>query len=520
MQELLDQVISFVRGAWRFRWYFHLIAWPICIAGWAFVYKMPDQYEASARVYVDTQSVLRPLLRGLAVQTNIEREVEVMTRTILSRPNLEKIARMTDMDLEAKTPEDMEKLLDRLRRAIHFSSGRSRENLYTITYVDKDPERGKQVVQSLLTLFVETSLGDTRKDTNVAQRFLDDQIKEYESRLIAAEDALKEFKRKNIGLMPQEGQEYFQKLRTTMGQLSSAELEMKEAINRRDELRRQLRGEEPTFGMVTPQATVPTYSNTALDARIQSLQTKLDELLLKYTDKHPDVVAVQNTLASLEKQKEEELAQMQQSAPQTSTQGLESNPVYQQLRISLGEAEATVAGLRVRVDQFRSEVDHLKGAIDTIPQVEAEFKRLNRDYEINKKNYEELVERRESAKLSEQAGQTSDDVKFRIIDPPFVPTSPVAPNRPLLVSVVLLAACGFGMAFAVFLSQVKPSFDSVRTVTRELGVPVFGSVSRVWTGHTRLKRRAEVLAFGAGGLVLMGLYGAYMTYLIMSDKVV
>jgi polysaccharide chain length determinant protein (PEP-CTERM system associated) len=180
MQELLDQVISFVRGAWRFRWYFHLIAWPICIAGWAFVYKMPDQYEASARVYVDTQSVLRPLLRGLAVQTNIEREVEVMTRTILSRPNLEKIARMTDMDLEAKTPEDMEKLLDRLRRAIHFSSGRSRENLYTITYVDKDPERGKQVVQSLLTLFVETSLGDTRKDTNVAQRFLDDQIKEYE----------------------------------------------------------------------------------------------------------------------------------------------------------------------------------------------------------------------------------------------------------------------------------------------------------------------------------------------------
>jgi polysaccharide chain length determinant protein (PEP-CTERM system associated) len=298
-------------------------------------------------------------------------------------------------------------------------------------------------------------------------------------------------------------------------------LEYKEAQNRRDELRRQLRGEEPTFGMGAPPPSIEQFSgSSALDARIQNLQTRLDDLLLKYTEKHPDVQALKDTIASLEKQKEEELAQMQKGSPAAQSQSLESNPVYQQLKISLGEAEATVAGLKVRVDQFRNEVARLKGAVDTIPEVEAEFKRLNRDYEINKKNYEELVERRESAKLSEQADQTSDNVKFRIIDPPFVPSNPVGPNRPMLISVVLLGALLAGLAFAVFLSQIKPTFDTVRNVTRELGLPVFGSVSRVWTGNTKMKRRAEVLAFGAGGLVLLMLYGGYMSYLIMANKLV
>lgn len=519
MQEILDQLLGYARGAWRFRWYVHLIAWPICLAGWGFVYKIPDQYEATARVYVDTESVLRPLLRGLAVQSDLGREVEVMTRTLLSRPNLEKIARMTDMDLEAKTPEDMELLLARLKRTIEFSTGRSRDNLYNIAYKHENPEMAKRVVQSLLTLFVETSLGDTRKDASVAQRFLDDQINEYESRLLAAEDALKEFKRKNIGLMPQQGQEYFQKLRGAMEQLSKAELELNEAIHRRDELRRQLKTVKPMV-MSDDNTVGLTKPSSPLDLRIQSLEAKLDDLLLKYTKNHPDVLAIQSTLDTLRKQREEELEQQRNSANGDEPVKAGNNPVFQQLKIALGEAEATVAGLQVRVKEYQAEVDRLKSAVDTIPQVEAEFKKLNRDYEINKKNYEELVQRRESAKLSEQAGQTSDDVKFRIIDPPFTPSTPVAPNRPLLVSTVLAIGFASGLGFAILLAQIKPTFDSVRGVTQALGYPVFGSVSRIWTGNARVKRKAEVMAFGAGALVLLMFYGGYMAYLIMVKKLI
>ena len=515
MQEILDQLMGHLRGAWRFRWYMHLIAWPLCIGGWGFVYYMPDQYEASARVYVDTQSMLRPLLQGLAVQTNLGEEVQLMTRTLLSRPNLEKVARMTDMDLEGKTPADMEKLLERLLHTIKLS-GQSRDNLYSISYTHKDPELAKEVVQSLLTLFVENSLGDTRKDTNSAQRFLDEQIKEYESRLVAAEEALKEFKRKNIGQMPNEGEEYYQRLQAANARLSSAELELKEAINRRDELQRQIRGEEPTFGMVMqPRGQVVGSSNTALDTRIQNLQTQLDSLLLKFTAKHPDVISLQSTIETLKKQKEDEMAQVTKAMPE-SAPGLETNPVYQQLKISMGESEANVAALSVRVKQFRAEVDQLKSMVDTIPSIEAELKQLNRDYEVNKKNYQTLLERRETAKISEQAGQSSDTVKFRIVEPPHASTKPVAPNRPLLISAVLVAGILAGAAFAFFMSQIKPTFDNPKLMTRELGVPVFGSVSLIWTGRSQMKRRAEVMVFAFGGVMLIVIYGGYMAYQLFS----
>ena len=515
MQEILDQIRSYARGIWRYRWYIHLIAWPMCISGWALVYFLPDQYEASARVYVDTQSVLRPLLKGLAVEADVDQEVKMMTRTLLSRPNLEKVARITDMDLEATTPEEMENLLVRLKHTITLK-GYGRENLYTISYTDKDPEQAKEVVQALLTLFVETSLGDSRKDADSAQQFLDEQIKRYEARLYAAEEALKEFKRKNVGLMPADGQNYYQRMQAAMERLSGAELKLSEAINRRDELRRQLLGEEPTFGMVTPPSRSMPAANPALDARIQNLQARLDDLLLKYTDKHPDVVAIKSTIELLEEQKAEELAQHAVATPTLPVSNLETNPIYQKLKIALGEAEANVASLRTRVDRYQSEVNRLGKLVDTVPLVEAEFNRLNRDYDVNKKNYESLLQRRESASISEEASQSSDSVKFRIVDPPHVPLEPTAPNRPLLISVVLVAGILAGVAFALFLSQVKATFDGGSHVTRELGVPMFGSVSLVWTGHSRMKHRAEVMVFVLVGLILIVMYGGYLSYFLLS----
>src|SRR3569832_899688 len=99
MQEAIAQVLQHVRASWRYRWLIALVAWPLCISGWIYVHSLPDQYQASARVYLDTQSMLRPLLSGLAVQSNAQSEVVLMTRTLLSRPILEKVSRMTDQDL-------------------------------------------------------------------------------------------------------------------------------------------------------------------------------------------------------------------------------------------------------------------------------------------------------------------------------------------------------------------------------------------------------------------------------------
>ena len=118
MHELAAQLLSHLRATWRYRWYAVVFAWVAAIAGWISVKQMPDRYAASARVYVDTQSVLRPLLAGLAVQPNVDQIIAMMSRTLISRPNLEKVIRMADMDIKLKTPEDREHMINQLARSL------------------------------------------------------------------------------------------------------------------------------------------------------------------------------------------------------------------------------------------------------------------------------------------------------------------------------------------------------------------------------------------------------------------
>jgi len=510
MHEAIDQVWSYVRSTWRFRWFVYLLAWPICIGGWLYVNQMPDQYQSKARVFVDTSSALRPLLRGLATQSSADEDLAMMTRTLMSRPNLEKVARMTDMDLAVNTPEEMDELITRLNSTIKFSGGR--DNMYSISYTNKDPQLAKQTVQAVLTIFVESTLGDTRKDSDTARKFIDSQIKEYEQRLIEAENRLKEFKRKNAGLMPgQQGQGYFEQIKAARFQLESAELSLNEAKNLRNELKRQLAGEEPVFGIAPSASMIQSGLPHPLDGRIDALEKRLDELLLRYTEKHPDVESTKATLERLQTKREKDIEEQRASLPSTpQATSLNQNPVYQQLKISLSQAEAKVASLQPRVDEYRKNLKRLESLVNTIPQVEADFQNLNRDYHINKKNYEALLSRRESAKMAEQAETTGDNVKFRIVDPPRVPFEPTGPNRILFETVILIGSLVAGLAFAFFLSQIKPMFDTARSLQTVTGMPVLGHISRVWTPAEKKKSRINKVSFVLVGLMLLGLYAGML----------
>lgn len=507
MQEILQQILVYLRAMWRYRWYAMVSAWVIVLIGWFVVARMPDQYSASARVYVNTDTMLRPLLRGLTVQTDVGQRLRLMTKTLLSRPNMEKVARMTDLDIKAKTPEAMEGLLNSLASKIHIGTTR-RENLYTISYENHDPQVAKRVVQALLTIFVETTLGESRADTDSAQKFLDQQISDYEKKLVEAENRLMDFKRKNMGMLPGQGGDFFSRLETATSELQQAKLSMREAQNRRDELKRQLEdAEDASSQYMVPETPV----TSALDARIQNLETTLDQLLLKYTPEYPDVKEIKRTIAALKKQKQEELAAMTHN-PQDNVGA--DNPMQQQLRLALGEADANLAAMKVRVNEYEERINKLQKLVDTLPVVETELKRLNRDYSINKKNYDQLVSRRESAKLSEEAGQTGDDVRFKVIDPPRVPLKPSGPNRLLYSTLVLIVGIGAALGLAFLLSQIKPTIYDRKTLRHISGLPVFGSVSKVWTSEGLIRRRMEIAGFSAVSVLLaLSFVGIAFVYL-------
>lgn len=531
MHEIVEQILGYLRGMWRYRWYSLAVAWTISLGGWFFVHRLPDQFEASARVYVDTQSILRPLLRGLTVDVNPDSQIQLMTRTLLSRPNLEKVARMTDLDLKARDSTQMDVLLDRLSKHISLRS-LGRENLYTIGFEDKDPGFAKKVVQSLLTIFVENALGETRQDSDTAQRFLDKQIAEYEARLLAAEERLKNFKRQNVELMPQSGQDHYTKMQEMGGQLSAARLDLKQIEQRRDTLKAQLDGDTATFGVgpkpvITQDGPVSITDSAPVDGRIKAMEEKLDLLLLQYTDKHPDVIAVRQTIADLRKQRDKELAEIRAAAAaaaKASGSGgepaQEGNPYLQQVRMLLTTEEGNVAAARVRVEEFERRLAEMQRMVNSVPEIEAQLKALNRDYDVTRQNYDQLLARRESARLSQQAGQTNEDIKFKVIDPPRVPNEPTGPNRVALMSGVFVASILGGIAVAFLVSQLRPTFDSRRMLTDFTGLPVLGMVSIVVSPATIRRQRYGLAGFVGMGMLLVLTFGGLLAAQLTGHRLI
>jgi polysaccharide chain length determinant protein (PEP-CTERM system associated) len=487
-------------------------------------------------VYVDTQSVLKPLLAGLAVQPNVDQQIAMMSRTLISRPNLERVIRMSDLDIKLKTNEEREKLIDLLAKEIKLG-GTGRDNLYTITYTATKPEEAKRVVQSLLTIFVEGSLGDKRKDADSAKRFLDEQIKLYEQKLVAAENALKEFKRTNMGMMPSQGRDFVSKLQEAQLRLNQARMELREAENSRDAYKKQISAvqegiQEPDLlaerSSSTVAGEVQFRASPELEKRIDGLKQKLDQLQLSFTDRHPDVLTTKRVLDQLETQKKEEIAKLKKeyeskkkdapAATNRTARGMGTNPVLQQLTVSLAETEAAVAALRTRAAEFEQQFNELKKGAHAIPQVEADFVQLNRDYEVNKKNFETLLARRESAQISGEMESSAGVMDFRIVDPPRVPPTPVAPKRPLLMWLVLAVGLGAGIALTFLMSQVRPVFNDRSSLQDFANLPILGTVSMKWTERDVKRQRRGILALSMSVASLFGSFGVLMALLTLTGR--
>ncbi len=510
MAEITAVLLNFLKAIGKYRWHAVVITWVIALIGWAVVLRLPNQYEASARVYVDTQSILKPLLSSMTTVPNLEQQVMFMRRTLISRPNVERLMRMVDLDVKAKDSKEHDKLVDELMAQIKVT-GTERDDIYTITYVSDNAKLGKDVVSSLLTIFVEGSFSGKKQDSEKAVQFIDDQIKTYEEKLAAAENSLKEFKLKNLGMLPREGGgggDFGSQLSAATDQLSQARLELAEAEQARNAIRRQIDGEPAKPGTVTVD---PTLVDPELEARIGQAQKNLDNLRLQYTEQHPDVIANRRLLEQLLAQK----ADLAKNKKRSLDPGASYSPMLQQLNVSLSQAEARVASMRARVAEYENRVARLRNQSTTAPEIEAQFAQLNRDYSVNRENYQKLVERRESARLSGDLSSATDMLQFRVIDPPTVPNHPTGPNRLRLFSLVFGGALIAGLAVAFLMSQLRPTFLSQSTLRDVTGLPVLGSIGMNWTPEQTVKRRRRLVALAGSVLLLFGAYGIGMAAILV-----
>ncbi len=562
MGTLLIIVRRLLVAAWRYRWSAVAVSWLVCGAGWAGVYMIPNQYEASARLYVDADAVLTPLLRGLSIDSSLTSQLDVLQRTLLSRPNLEKLVSNTDLDLTISGPADLENLVTGLGTAIKITP--QTRNLFTITYRNQSPKLAFDVVQTILTTFIESKTGNNRSEMENAQAFLQQQIAAYETQLRAAERKRADFRTKYLDLLPM-GDTGATRLDQAQGTLRQLQGQLADKVAARDLLNKELAATSPLIVTETelmPQPGIPGAPMVGpggtiaipKDPRVEAAQNELNDLRLRYTENHPDVISAKRRFEAIKAQADQaaaaaraqaEAAQAAQAAqaakaaeqagakpgdpaarPETGPDGKPvaarppgagpgarptrslPNPIFEQLKVRLYEAESVIASLQRQIADATRERDRLEEMARSAPGIQAEFLNLNRDYDVLRKNYDELLARRESMRIATAAEADADKIKMQVIDPPQVPQNPVAPKRPLLISAVLIAGLIAGVAIAVLLVQFDQSFHTIDEL-RDLGLPVAGGVSLLNVTVTR-GRLASVMMFSLSLLLLAAIYGGLL----------
>jgi polysaccharide chain length determinant protein (PEP-CTERM system associated) len=499
------------REAWRQRWTGLAAAWLICLGGWLALALIPDRFQAEARIYVDTDTLLAPLLHGIAVRPNIEQQVQIMQRTLLSRPNLHEVVRMTDLDLLADDDARREAIVEKLHRATTMRPDSAR-NLFRLTFDDSDPARAQRVVQALLTIFVESQLGSKRRDMLQAQGFIDQQIREYEASLQAAERRLADFRQRNMDVL-EGGGTFGQRIANASAERDRVAIDLAEAAIRGDTLRAQLAATPELRDLRT------SGEGDGAQARRRLVEARRQEsgLLQRFTEIHPDVVAARRVVAALEAQAASPGHDGDGGGDDGDRDGGQGpaisqvpNAVHEQLRLRLADEEARASGLRRRLDQSDAEIARLRGVAQRALDIEAQFANLNRDYAVLKGNHEQLLARREQARLAKAAEERTDPVQFRVVDPPRLPARPAAPNRPLLSTAVLAAGLAAGVAAALSRGRMAAGFDDARALRAAFAKPVLGAIARIDTARLRRRRRLAGAAFALCGMALLAAYGGML----------
>jgi len=514
MDDILRLVFFHLNGIWRYRWFALVIAAIACPIGWFYVATLPDEYSSSARVFVDTDSILTDLLSGLAIQTDDSRRIGIMTRVLFSTENMEKLARMTDMDLRAKTPQQMDELVASLKQRVDLSNRGG--DIYEISFEDRSPVLAKKVVQSMLTIFVESNLGQVRRDQDSAEQFLQREIKDYERRIIETENKIKDFKMRNLDFVTEKGN-YYQRLKDTKDAHQSAVDELALATKRRDDLMEQLAQVEQDSESVLKKQREQwleeaTKSATSeYDKRIADMESQVDDLLLKYTDVHPEVVAMRQTIARLEARREKAKAEFLAAQDPALHGDIANDPVYQELRLRVSEAQADVATEEAKSANLAKQTENLQQAVDHVLQVEGEQQQLDRDLDVLKSHHAVLTQRLERARLTRQVDTSADTVRFRTLDPPKTPQKPSGPNRIGLSAIVFASAVITGIAVSFLLSLLRPVFSDRHQLNAMTGVPVLGSVNMIWTPEQRRKRKFANLTFIVGFVGLVSAFGLVLT---------
>lgn len=495
MDEIKEQVLNVLTMMWQRKWWALGGIWAVGIIGWIIVASIPNVYESKARIYVDTETLLKPLLQGLSAESDVKSQALLMQSTLLTRPNIERVIRDTDLNLEITDDKSMETLVLALMKNVKIMS--NGDNLFEISYRNADAKLSQKIVQAFLNIFVENNLGDNRIDSQNARGFIEAQLKQYQDKIQEIEKKIADFKGRNaIYIGNQTYSTQLDQTRTDFQTITAELGNLKAALADMQEQEKTL----PPFvnGSGTgDQKSGPRGTLASLEDRIHQTEESLDQLMLQYTPEHPDVVSTTRILKKLKEEHKDIVDKVSRGEIDDSIIVEQvPNPVIDEIRKKIAEQQTAIAVKENDLNRLTGQLEQLQKVSIEAPQVEAEYSDLVRDLGLYEKNYQDLLAKRESVAIGQAAVATQTN-QFRIIDPPTVPLTPVAPLRFALYLAVILVAIGGGGLVSYLKVELENTFVSLAQLREEYAQLVIGSVSMLDLHHEQVDEKKMQIVFVA-----------------------
>jgi len=450
----------------------------------------PKTYTASSTIFVEEKNIIQPLMQDAAVATNVVDRARMARETLFSRRIMEQVMLISGWTRPEATDLEKEKAADILtKKTAVINVGK---NLVKVEVRDNDAQRAFLTTKAFAEIFIKESLGTQSQESQSAFEFIDRQVKEYHDKLTGAESSLKDFRSQHVDARPGTEAAVSTRIAALQTAIEKSSLDLKEAQIRKASIEKQLSGEAEVTASVTREGQ--------LVARAAELQGQLETLRLSYHDTYPDIVRLKHQVSDLKEQivEERRRREVARNQPRTGEQPLADdsvriNPIYQRLRSELLTTNTEIETLSTRLNESKKRMEEEISRARRVHGGEAILAELTRDYEVNRDIYQDLLRRREKARVSMHLNQDKQGLTVRIQEPAALPLQPSGLRFMHFVLLGLLFGTVVPPGLLLAWQQVNPWVRSPLLIGDKLRLPVVSIIPHL---STPAEDQAVVHSFG------------------------
>ncbi len=464
----LDEYIEILRR----RIWFVIIPFILIFAGAClFVLVTPKQYKAGTLVLVSPQRVPEAFVQA-TVTSKVEERLQSISQEVMSRTRLEQIITKYNLYEKQRNSLSKEELVDLMRRNIkvELPTKKDDKGYFTVSFIGSDPQVVTSVANQLASLFIEENLKIREQQAVGTTEFLASELAAAKEKLDKMEEAVTRYKRQYMGQLPEQQDTNIRVLEQLQTQNQRLGESLRAAQDRKLFIQKQMADMEmPSAAAILPdgKTTVQTGIGGTYESQKDKLTRELEDLRLKYTENHPDVVATKKRLANLEKNKNSYDA------------GFRTDPRYKEMKNQLALTDLEIKRLQDESASLSGQINKYLARIEQTPVREQDMAGLMREYQSTKAAYETLLKKNQEAQQAENLEKRQKGEQFRVVDPARLPEKPFSPDIPKTLLIGLLAALGCGLAAAFLREQMDRSFHDASDVEIALGLKVLATIPKI-----------------------------------------